>query len=119
MAWGKAAQSEDCCSVSTDDLTGACHAVRHLFELGRRRIVFLGEASLPSIAERYRGYLEGHRQAGFAAPPELTTATSLDSADAAAALGGLLDRAVTFDAVLAMSDGLAIAAIETLNARGI
>lgn len=117
VVWGNSAELDDCCSVSTDDLTGACQAVRHLLGLGRRRIVFLGDASLPAIAERYRGYLEAHRQAGISARPELRVSTSFDAAAATAAIDALIEADTRFDAVFAMSDELAIAAIRALRER--
>jgi DNA-binding LacI/PurR family transcriptional regulator len=119
VVWGNATPLHEHCSVSTDDVMGACHATAHLFGLGRRRIVFLGDSSLPGIAERFRGYLQAHRQAKLSAAPELGVTTSFDAAAATAALGALLDASIPFDAVFAMSDGLAIAAIELLRERGL
>ena len=119
VVWGNTTPLDDCCSVSTDNVTGACEAVRHLFSLGRRRAVFLGDPSLPGIAERYRGYLEAHRQAGVRAWPQLRVSTSFDAEAAAEALGALIEVDARFDAVFAMSDELAIAAIEALRAHGL
>jgi DNA-binding LacI/PurR family transcriptional regulator len=119
VVWGMASPAHDYCSVSTDDVTGACQATAHLFGLGRRRIVFLGNSSLPSIGERFRGYLEAHRQAKLSVAAELAVTTSFDAAAATEALAALLDASIPFDAVFAMSDGLAIAAIELLRERGL
>jgi DNA-binding LacI/PurR family transcriptional regulator len=118
VAWGSAAPALGSCTVGSDHVTGACSATAHLLRMGRRRIVFLGDTALPGIDERYRGYVEAHRQQGLTPSPELLVRTSFDRAAAATALKALLESSVGFDAVFAISDGLAISAIELLHAQG-
>jgi LacI family transcriptional regulator len=52
-------------TVMADDFGGGYLATRHLLALGHRRIAMLvGTLSIPSFAERYRGYSEACRSAG-------------------------------------------------------
>ncbi|MTD17467.1 substrate-binding domain-containing protein [Nakamurella sp. YIM 132087] len=54
-----AAGGADHCSVATDDLTGGRLAVRHLLDLGHRRVAFVGgPARLHQVADRFRGAAE-------------------------------------------------------------
>lgn len=53
-------------SVTVDDQTGARQAVRHLIELGHRRIGYLGVRNRPlSNERRQQGYLEALEEAGI------------------------------------------------------
>jgi len=37
-------------------------ATEHLLELGRRRIVFMGDTDMPEAAKRYEGYVQAHKK---------------------------------------------------------
>jgi LacI family transcriptional regulator len=52
---GRVAQPIPCHSVSIDNLAGGYLATKHLLDLGRRRIGFVGPITSPGAADRYAG----------------------------------------------------------------
>jgi LacI family transcriptional regulator len=59
-------------SVHSDNLAGAMAAIRHLLELGHRRIGFLaGRPDLESARSREQGYRQALADAGIAVDPDL------------------------------------------------
>lgn len=53
-------------TIKADNVLGARMAIRHLFELGRRRIAMIGGLQyLTPAQERYQGYVEALRDAGL------------------------------------------------------
>ncbi|RYY41441.1 MAG: LacI family transcriptional regulator, partial [Sphingomonadales bacterium] len=60
-------------TVGCDNQGGGRAATRHLIDLGRKRIAFLGHASshYPEFHDRYRGYAAALREAGIAPLPAL------------------------------------------------
>jgi LacI family transcriptional regulator len=59
---GRLAASPDQPSVSVDDLEGGRLATRHLLDIGRRRITFVGgPLNIQQIANRFRGAIEAVR----------------------------------------------------------
>jgi len=52
------------CSVSVDDVAGGRLAVRHLLELGHRRIAFVGSGAVRQVKDRLRGATEAVVRAG-------------------------------------------------------
>jgi DNA-binding LacI/PurR family transcriptional regulator len=108
-------------SVAVDSVRAAHDATRHLIELGRRRVAFLGAQS--------RGRTGGVRLAGYRSAlaeavrrPEqaLIEKVSLFSrAEGAAAMARLLTAAEPPDAVFCANDLLAVGAIRTLLSNGL
>ncbi len=107
-------------SVVVDNVYGAALAVRHLVELGGRRIAFIGGSPQLSVAaERFKGY--GQVLAEYGLPLDegliLHGDFTYDSGYQNAWL--LLEKERKFDAVFAANDMIAIGVIECLAARGI
>ena len=108
-------------SVSIEDVDTARQAVRHLCELGHRRIAALICARDDrSISElRYLGYVKALEECGLPLREELVEcAGSFEMEDAYAATQRLLDRSGDFTALFAISDAMAIAAMKALDDRG-
>lgn len=107
--------------IGSDNEGGAHMAAQHLIQLGRRRIVFLGEASErhSEFFERYRGYLRAHDDAGVEPDPKLAIDCFISREEGAAAIDRLLDEGIAFDGVFAVTDLLAIGAIQSLQKRGL
>lgn len=109
--WGHADEPHDW--VDVDGAVGTGLAVRHLVELGRRRIAYLGwpgDGDEPSTGtDRRRGWLEALAATGSDGPP--VEARSLNDAAAAEAVTTeLLSRPDAPDAVVCASDTLALGA---------
>jgi len=119
VLWGVPSPDNAYCSVSGDSLTGGRLATEHLASRGRRRIAFIGgPAREPEVQDRLRGYELALAAAGLDVDPELIAYGDYSEASGHEAMAELLDRAPDLDAVFAGSDVMAIAAIETLRARG-
>ncbi len=119
VVWGAHLPSQLYCSVGSDNIGGARLAVEHLVRLGRRRIAFLGVPSLPEVGLRYDGYRRALAAAGIAEDPALLAPAHFTVDTAYDTVRGLIDSKVPFDAIFAVSDVIAIAAIKALNAAGL
>jgi DNA-binding LacI/PurR family transcriptional regulator len=86
--------------------------------LGRKRIVFFGDPSLPEIGLRYEGYLAALENASRPLEARHIVPAHLTPDNAYAAMTELLQQNVAFDAVFAASDLIAISAIQAITAAG-
>ena len=123
VVWGGHLANQSYCTVGTDNVAGALAAVEHLMQLGRRRIVFLGDPAMPEIGLRYQGYRLAHERAReppprLRAPPHIVPAHL--TADAAyEAMRAFIGVAEGFDAVFGATDVIAISAIRAISAAGL
>jgi DNA-binding LacI/PurR family transcriptional regulator len=62
VVWGGHLAHQSYCSVGTDNMGGGRVVVEHLIRTRRRRIVFLGDPSIPEIKLRLEGYRHGLAQ---------------------------------------------------------
>jgi len=112
-------------SVSTDSAGGVGQAVRHLLEVGRRRIGFLnGPLDTTPGEARKRGFDDAVSAPGFAAERvDVALAEDFTVAAGMAAAHRLLaavpDGGRQLDAVVAANDLLAIGAIRAARERGL
>lgn len=94
----------------------------HLLACGRRRIAVLGahpNESAGSAGLRLDGYRKALDHAGIAFDPALVAPGEWRRDAGAAAVAGLLDRGVPFDAVFGLNDALALGAMHELVLRGL
>lgn len=109
----------DVCSVSVDDRLGGELAVRHLIEMGHRRIAFVGgPGRLEQVWDRWEGALQALRDAGLSEEhlrrfdtPNLTVAAGRDAA--ARILGQ--PRSTRATAVFCANDLLALGTLQELT----
>ena len=115
-------------SVNIDNAAGAALAMQHLFELGRRRIAFVGGSLAHySIAQRALGYRRAFFEAGLLFDPSLETTIDggLDpDTGASLAMQRLIDTARAAsrplpDALFAYNDAAALAALRVCLAHGL
>ena len=106
--------------VDIDNHAGALSAVRHLAELGRRRIATItGSLDMSVSLDRLEGYRRGLELAGLNWDPDREESAgdySLESG--AAAMRQLLRREPELDAVFAASDLMAAGALQVLREAG-
>lgn len=118
VVWGAELSGQLYGSVGTDNVRGGQRAIEHLLRLGRKRIVFLGDTEEPEINQRFQGYCTALQAAGHQVDMDLVTQSRYMTEAASASIDSLLAREVSFDAVFATSDLLAIGAMRTLQQAG-
>lgn len=88
-----------------DNENGALLAVRHLIELGHRRIAFVtGPANNNDAEERRAGYARALREAGIALDPKLIVEGDFHEAGGLLAVNHLFETSQQFTAVFAAND---------------
>jgi LacI family transcriptional regulator len=107
-------------AVSAAHSSGADEAVRHLLELGHRRIAAItGPRDWVATEERRRGYHAALASFGILPDPNLEVEADFEIAGGERAATELLDGADAPTAIFAFNDNLAIGAIRTALARGL
>ena len=105
--------------VAIDNIAAARAIVRHLIDLGRRRVAVLGQQLIAPgevTWERVRGYSLALEDAGREVDPTLQAeANTFDRSAGARAMRRLLDMEHRPDAVFCVSDLLAVGAIHTIH----
>lgn len=112
---------EDVSSVTGDDHAGVGLAVRHLVELGHRRIGFVGGTrATPTGLARYQSFTAWVESEGLGLDPELVAfADTFTEEEGAAAFAELLDRGAAFTAVVTGNDLIALGVYDVARARGL
>ncbi len=108
--------------VWSDAAAGVRQAVEHVaVEHGRRRVAFVwARESSVEAAQCHQAYREALDAAGLAYEPSLVVWGGEDRAAGEAAVGVLWDeRQLAVDAVVAVSDDVALGVMEALRARGL
>ena len=107
--------------VAVDSERAAYEATRHLIELGRQRIAFLGaHPRMRTAVVRLAGYRAALAEAGRRLDQDLIVrASPFHRAQGAAAMGRLLARGTPPDAVFCVNDLLAMGVLRTLLASGL
>jgi DNA-binding LacI/PurR family transcriptional regulator len=110
-------------NVESDDEAGAYAMVRHLLDLGHRRILHVaGPQTFTGVSLRLDGYLRAHATAGVPPAPGHVVRSPLTVAggrEAMAAWLGSHRGEPLPDAVFGCNDAVAFGCIETLRARGL
>lgn len=105
--------------VAIDNYGGAAQVVRHLWELGHRRIAFLsGPPFNFDAAERRRGYLDTLRLLGSDIPPLILEGAFTEESGYQAA-EALLRGPEPPTALFAANDAMAIGCLAALHERGL
>jgi LacI family transcriptional regulator, repressor for deo operon, udp, cdd, tsx, nupC, and nupG len=113
-----------CWHVSIDNAEGASTAVRHLINLGHRRIGMITGAlndprGFTTPIVRQHAYRSVLAQAGISYDPELEAPGGFDIAEGASAMAKLLSLPDPPSAVFAESDQMAFGALRTLGRMGL
>lgn len=102
--------------VGSDNFEGGRLVGAHLADIGRRRILFLGDPHHQEIADR----LDGLRAGVAGRDVEVEIAPCAFSREAArSVVAAALDRTPRIDAVAAGSDAMALGALDALDAAGL
>lgn len=103
------------CSVAVDDVEGGYLAVRHLIDIGRRRIAFIGgPSSIVQVANRLRGARRAVEETPDATL-ELIEMPALTVLNGRAAGEEIVGRAVRPEAIFAANDLLAVGLLQAFS----
>jgi len=119
VVWGTKSPGRQYCTVGSDNEGGGFRATSHLIARGRRRVAFLGDATLPEVKLRFAGYRRALRRHHIAFDRALYVATEFTVESAARSIAALLRDGPPFDAVFASSDVIAMSAIQTLHSANV
>lgn len=112
--------SDDVTKVVVDDYIQSFFLVEHLIRSGRRRIIHLEAPSyITNAHERLRGYHNALEKFGIPYDPALVIKAGISIDDGKQAAERLLRENVSFDALFAFTDTLAIGAMNCLQEHGI
>lgn len=127
VVWGVDAPDQNYCSIGSDNFVGGLRATRHLLDLGRQRLVFVGQTApitsaqtgLSQLAARLAGFKAAHGAIGAAPGLVVMRPHGPGRKAGCDAVEELLDQGVAFDGIVASSDYIAAGAIEALLRRGL
>ncbi|MPQ59913.1 LacI family DNA-binding transcriptional regulator [Duganella sp. FT27W] len=120
VSTGRALQTRTALGFKTDNEYGAWLAVRHLVELGHRRIAFIsGPANNHDADERLAGYRRALTEAQIDIDPALIVEGNYHEASGMMAMNRLFDTHQQFTAVFAANDLTAYGARLALYRKGI
>lgn len=121
VRWGQVQPDQPGLTIGCDNVAGGRSATEHLLERGRRRIAFLGDATdhYPEFRRRWQGFAAALEAAGIAPDPALQVSAISTEEDGTRATRELMRRGEAFDAIVAASDLLALAAMRVLSAEGL
>ncbi|HEX4910040.1 MAG TPA: substrate-binding domain-containing protein, partial [Permianibacter sp.] len=122
IRWGAHHPLQSGVAVGCDNVSGGRRITEHLIGLGRRRIAFVGDISArsPEFRDRYLGYGAALHAAGLPVEPGLRIDAGISEAlSGCHATEALLKTGQPFDAIVAASDQIAIAAQRALHAAGL
>lgn len=117
VVWGGQVEDTNYTLVGSDNVEGGRLAVQHLFDQGRRRVLFLGDINLPEVKLRYDGLAKVYQANGLSHDPELLLKASFGNHDTFRLIVDYIDQNESFDAIFAASDVLAMAAIHALKSK--
>jgi DNA-binding LacI/PurR family transcriptional regulator len=117
--WGAQLPHQLYCTIGGDNIAGGRLATEHLLCTGRRRIAFFGDIELPEVGHRHEGYRLALAGCNVAPAAELVQFAPFVEGSARLAVENLLAKNITFDAVFASSDMLAMETISALRDKGL
>lgn len=102
--------------VTVDNLSGAYQAVKHLLQLGRKRIAMVtAETRLTTFQQRHQGYLKALAEFGIKPQKELVKVTDPKTAAAQQVTAQLLQLSRPPDAIFAANNLMTIGVLNTLR----
>ncbi len=120
ITWGPVLAKQPGHFIGCDNLNSAYLSIKHLTDLGHKKIAFLGIASehRPEFNQRYQGYVKALLEAGLIVNPKLQIDADTSEEMGYEAAIELLKGKLQFDAIFGASDLIAIGAIKALQEHG-
>lgn len=119
VVWGGHLEPRKYCVVGTDNIGGARLATEHLLAANRRRIVFVGDPSIPEIRLRHEGYRLALKHSPRGHGTDRVIESHMTPEAAYAAMRRFIASGSKFDAVFAATDVIAISAMRAMAATGL
>ena len=119
VVWGYPVPDKNYVVVGGDNVGGGYAATKHLLELGRRKIAFFGDIDNPENAARHEGYVKALHEYGVPINQELEVNVPFDMQGAREVIVEFLDSGIEPDAVVCISDVMALAALSTFQDVGL
>ena len=119
VVWGYPVPDKNYVVVGGDNVGGGYAATKHLLELGRRKIAFFGDIDNPENAARHEGYVKALHERGVPIKQELEVNVPFDMQGAREVIVEFLDSGNEPDAVVCISDVMALAALSTFQDVGL
>jgi len=117
---GRKLRAQGLFSLQIDDQHGAALAVRHLVELGHRRIAFItGSDNHPDALERLEGYKAALQDAAISFDPRLIATGDWHEDGGLRATRSLIESGVKFTAIFCVNDQTAYGACLALFRKGL
>ena len=116
IIWGPIVKDQPGHSFGCDNESGGYQATKHLIELGRKSIAYIGrkEHRSPEHASRYDGYVRALREANMQPDERLRVPADNSEKLGYEAVQTLIDAGEAFDAIFAVTDLIAIGAMRAL-----
>lgn len=114
IVWGANLEDQKYICISSDNIRGSYDAVSHLIRIGRKKIIFLGDREVPEAKLRHQGYCKALNEHNIPIEDKFFLHSSFVGENAYNAVRQLLNKKITFDAIFATSDVLAMNAIKAL-----
>jgi DNA-binding LacI/PurR family transcriptional regulator len=118
VVWGAEVAKQRYCTVGGNNQLGGRLAASHLIKLGRKRLVFLGDADLPEVFMRKQGFDQAVADGKLKIKQQIEVPIPFDGPAAYSAIARLCQQGVDFDGVVACSDVLALQAIRAIQDAG-
>lgn len=119
VVWGHPVSDKRYVVVGSDNFNGGNQATSHLIATGRRRIAFFGNTANPENAARFGGYHSALSDAGIPYDPSLHFDIPFTMESARDTVTRLLSERTDFDAVVCVSDVVALATISAIQRQGL
>ena len=121
VTWGPVIEGQPGHFVGCDNVHGGYIATRHLFDLGHKRIAFIGDISddCPEFQARYTGYRRACDDVGLGRDPLLQSSAPPSERGGYDAAERLMDRGVGITAVFCATDLNAIGAVRAFRKRNL
>lgn len=118
VVWGTSRPDQRHCVVGTDSFAGGQIAVRHLLQLGRRKLAFFGDTKGLEIEQRLAGAQAALAESGTDATLQVFP-THLSQQEMQGQIAADLDRMdPATDGIFAASDVIAMGTLRLLHERG-
>jgi len=121
VRWGAVREGQSNHSIGTDNIQGGYDIVKHLIQLGRKEVAFIGGISkgAPEFLDRYKGACKAIEEAKLEAKSDLQVDAINTEEEGFNAVSQLLNQKKKFDAVFCASDLIAVGAIRAIREYGL